>query len=66
MKASNYMDNDFLKQYNKVSAIHKFIIFPALFKMLKDVKDKKILDLGCGPGNLAYALAKKGANVIGY
>jgi len=31
----------------------------------KEIKNKKVLDVGCGDGVLSYLLAKKGANVIG-
>lgn len=34
-------------------------------KILGDVKNKKILDVGCGVGSLSFYLAKKDANVIG-
>jgi len=33
--------------------------------MLKDVKNKKILDLGCGTGRHSIFMAKKGASVVG-
>ena len=33
--------------------------------LLGDVKGKKILDVGCGTGSLAFYLAQEGANVIG-
>jgi len=31
----------------------------------KEIKGKRVLDVGCGDGVLSYLLAKKGANVIG-
>jgi len=34
-------------------------------EFLGDVKNKKILDVGCGVGSLSFYLAKNGANVIG-
>ncbi|OGI23537.1 MAG: hypothetical protein A3E91_00760 [Candidatus Moranbacteria bacterium RIFCSPHIGHO2_12_FULL_40_10] len=38
---------------------------PAIFQLLGNVKDKKILDVGCGNGYLSRMLAKKGAIVVG-
>ena len=38
---------------------------PAMFKMLGDIQDKKILDLGCGEGYNTRIMARKGANLIG-
>jgi 2-polyprenyl-3-methyl-5-hydroxy-6-metoxy-1,4-benzoquinol methylase len=34
-------------------------------EVIGDVKNKKILDVGCGIGSLSFYLAKRGANVIG-
>ena len=41
------------------------LLNPALFSLLGDVKDKKILDAGCGQGYLCRLLARKGAKVTG-
>ncbi len=34
-------------------------------KMIGNVKSKKVLDVGCGRGDLSLYLAQQGANVIG-
>lgn len=39
-------------------------IMPTMFQLLKNVKDKKVLDLGCGEGGYARELARKGAEVV--
>jgi len=39
--------------------------FKKLFEFIKDYDNKKILDLGCGNGDLSIYLGKKGANVVG-
>ncbi len=41
------------------------LLNPALFSLLGNVKNKKILDAGCGQGYLSRLLAKKGATVTG-
>jgi len=38
---------------------------PTTLKLLRDVKGKRILDLGCGPGFYLNKLSKKGAKVKG-
>lgn len=49
-------EGDFYRQY---------IINPALFSLIGDIKGKKILDAGCGQGYLSRKLAKKEAKVTG-
>lgn len=44
-------------------SLNDLIEFPALKKMLPNVKNKSILDVGCGTGETAYYLAEKGALV---
>lgn len=41
------------------------IVLPRFLDIIGNVKGKKVLDLGCGPGNIAYLLAKKGGQVTG-
>lgn len=41
------------------------IILPSIERLLGDVKNLRILDLGCGEGRLARFLARKGAVVTG-
>lgn len=45
--------------------IRKYLLNPAIFALLGDVKGKTILDAGCGQGYLSRLLAKRGANVTG-
>lgn len=49
-------EGDFSRQY---------LLNPALFSLVDNVKDRKILDAGCGQGYLCRKLAKKGAYVTG-
>ncbi len=43
----------------------QFIIDPALWSLLGDVKNLSVLDAGCGNGYLTRLLAKRGAKVVG-
>jgi 2-polyprenyl-3-methyl-5-hydroxy-6-metoxy-1,4-benzoquinol methylase len=43
----------------------QYLLNPALFDLLGDVCDTRILDAGCGQGYLARLLAKRGASVTG-
>jgi len=42
-----------------------YVIKPALLKLLGDIKDKKVLELGCGNGFWLRILASKGAKCTG-
>lgn len=43
----------------------KYILHPLIFELLGEVKQKRILDAGCGEGYLSRMLAEKGAEVVG-
>ncbi len=43
---------------------HYVDIDPVIFELAKDVKNKKILEIGCGNGYLARLFAKKGAKIV--
>ncbi len=61
-----YNDRDFAESYsNKIeyNSHNAHYERPATLSLLPDVKGKKILDAGCGPGNYADWLANKGAIV---
>ena len=42
-----------------------YIEMPAVLSLLKDIRGKKILDLGCGTGVLSKILKNRGAMVSG-
>ena len=49
-------EGDFIRQY---------LLSPLLFRLLENLRGKKILDAGCGQGYLCRMLVKKGAFVTG-
>jgi SAM-dependent methyltransferase len=65
MKISEYENKHFLEKYSKTPILHSFVVFPALLRILGNIKNMRILDLGCGSGDFSVAMAKKGANVYG-
>ncbi|NHJ47921.1 MAG: class I SAM-dependent methyltransferase [Asgard group archaeon] len=62
--SQNWMQN-LMPDEDKGDTSREFIIDPALWKQIGDVKGLKILDAGCGNGYLSRLLAKKGAKVTG-
>jgi len=67
-KVYDELAEDFLherKQDNPSKFYKEILETPTLLKLTGNVKNKKVLDLGCGPGIHAKILTKKGAKVIG-
>ncbi|GAA0422555.1 class I SAM-dependent methyltransferase [Virgibacillus salarius] len=57
--AENYSEN-----HTEQGDLHKEIFLnPALFSLMGNVKNKKVLDAGCGEGYLSRILSKRGAAV---
>ena len=44
---------------------HKYIIYPSILNIIGNPKGRKVVDIGCGTGHLAYMLHSKGAIVTG-
>jgi len=62
--------NDYAKDYDKkVSETgdldHRETLNPIVFKLIGNIKEKRILDLGCGQGYFSRKLTKQGAVVTG-
>lgn len=55
---------DTLKKFGEFGDFgRQHLLNPTLFRLLGDVKEKKILDAGCGQGYLSRLLAKRGAKM---
>jgi len=55
----------YIKIRHKGFSPNKHIELPAMLKILGNIKDKKILDLGCGFGEHAKIYSRKGAKITG-
>lgn len=68
-KINSSWDNvaeDYAKSVGETGDInHQKSLNPVIFKILGNVKGKKVLDLACGQGYLSRMLAKKGAKITG-
>lgn len=68
-KTYNFLgENYVLSRKNKYGSNYFYnenLEMPSTLKLLGDVKNKKILDLGCGPGLYAKTLLNKGAKIKG-
>ncbi len=77
MKKKSKMEKEVSEAYDQIAQefhdnrvakknfYNEFLDMPNTMKALGDIKGKKILDIGCGPGLYANTLHKRGAEVYG-
>ena len=59
--------NNISKEWCEIAPINEtrlYFIMPYMLRLMGDVSNKKILDLGCGEGGYARALTRMGAKVV--
>jgi len=66
-QARNLWDSaaDWWAQHLREDPNRKEQLFPLLLELLGDVKEKRVLDAGCGEGTMSRLLSTKGAQVTG-
>jgi len=64
-KLYDKLGDNFFKVRTEKMIFNEYIEMPAVLSLLKDIKNKRILDLGCGPGIYAKILKKRKAEVYG-
>jgi len=65
-EAWDKVDDRWFSRYGEFGDVNRqHIIDPTIFKILGQVKGKRILDAGCGNGYLCRLLSKKGAEIVG-
>jgi ubiquinone/menaquinone biosynthesis C-methylase UbiE len=65
MTISTYSDEEFLGKYEERARIHRLVPFGKTLELLGEIKDKSILDLGCGTGDFSEMMFSAGAKVTG-
>src|SRR5579884_2257842 len=70
MKQNKYDDPEFFERYRQLprsrSGLDEALEWPALRAMLPELRDKRVLDLGCGFGwHCRYALEEGARRIVG-
>jgi ubiquinone/menaquinone biosynthesis C-methylase UbiE len=58
-------DVDFVATYSQNDQSEDLLIHPVLLGFMGNLEGKRIIDYGCGEGDLAFKLASNGAEVLG-
>src|SRR5918912_296123 len=66
-KSVKTLYDEISRQYheNRARAISDYTELPAVLRLAGDVRGRRVLDAGCGPGRHARKLLAKGARVTG-
>lgn len=64
-KITNFTDPKIIAEYSIGTLIRFHLDIPETLRMLGDVNQKKILDLGCGDGQFTQTLKTLGADPVG-
>lgn len=65
MTVTDFKDDEKIEQFERTVLSEPYVVYPPIMDALGDVNGKKVLDLGCGFGNISELLLKKGAEVTG-
>ncbi len=66
IKKWSQVPREYLENYGEEGDLSKeHLLNPAIFKLLGEISNKRILEVGCGNGYLCRMMAKKGAEVTG-
>jgi SAM-dependent methyltransferase len=60
---SKIIDLNFWKEKKPIRS--DILVSDRIIKLIKDIKGKKVIDLGCGTGRISKILSKRGAEVYG-
>lgn len=62
---TKYEQSDFLEKYHRKVEEHWYSLYPAFFNALGEIKNKKVLDIGCGNGDFTKKFTDYGAEITG-
>ena len=60
---TDYQSKEIAEKYSEYVVAEESSLKPVILRLIKDVQDKKVLDLGCGDGRYSYIMAQDGAMV---
>lgn len=64
-KPTDFSKKEDAQNFIKMPASYETILYPELMKLIGNVNGKRIIDIGCGPGDLSRKLANRGGEITG-